>query len=398
MNRYVVTEYGAVADLDELQTSVLQAVLDLCKENGGTVVIPRGRFLTGSLRLWSNMTLILETGAILQGSDVCEDYEIYTVPEGVSLRTDKEMIPQYLKEDMCPGYRRAILSVYGGENIAIIGEPGSIIEGADCADPFGEEGYRGPHGIFITNVEHITLRGYTIQNCGNFMHQIDNCQDIVMQEVACFGGSDGIHLHCCDDIAIEDCVFHTGDDCIAGINMSNIVVRRCDLNTSCDVFRAGAVHMLVEDCHIWGPGVYPHRVTVIQGHGTDMVRNRDNALKREEGRHNLIFVYIHFASMSYPATEPFHDIVFRNCRIENADAFLHYDAKGFLERGTHLMDMTLDNVEINGLKESCDVCASEDEPLTVYLKNVKTSFKSGNSGNRLFDGKDENTRVIEDIR
>ena len=45
---YCITDYGVIANLPELQTEKLQAVLDLCRENGGTVVIPAGVYRTGA--------------------------------------------------------------------------------------------------------------------------------------------------------------------------------------------------------------------------------------------------------------------------------------------------------------------------------------------------------------
>lgn len=378
MKRYCLTDYGVLANSDALQTAEIQAVFDLCREDGGTVVIPRGRFRVGGIRMWSDTTLYLESGAELIGSDVCEDYAVFPVPEHVELRTDMELITQYYQNRPWETYRRAILSVYGGKNIAILGEPGSRIDGDDCTDPQGEEGYRGPHGIFITNVENITFRGYTISNCGNFMHQIDNCRNITMQHVTCEGGSDGIHLHHCVNTLIEDCVFHTGDDNIAGINMEHLTVRRCDLNTSCDTFRAGGSHILVEDCRIWGPGIYPHRMTVVQNRGTELVRDKKNTLPRECGRHNLIYVYTHFASTNFPSPEPYHDIVFRNCVIENADCFLDYHADcGPLQSGTHLAEMTLENVRFVGLNSVSQVDASAAEPLHITLRRVETHFREG---------------------
>lgn len=391
---YNITDYGAVAGLYELQTEVIQKVFDFCRDTGGTVIIPEGRFRVGGLRMWSDTTLYLKNGAELIGSDICEDYAVFPVPENVELRTDMELITQYYNNRPWETYRRAILSVYGGKNISIIGEPGSLIDGSDCTDPQGEEGYRGPHGIFITNVENITFRGYTISNCGNFMHQIDNCKNITMQFVTCEGGSDGIHLHHCVDTLIEDCIFHTGDDNIAGINMENLTVRRCDLNTSCDTFRAGGSHILVEDCRIWGPGIYPHRMTVVQNRGTELVRDKSNTLPIECGRHNLINVYVHFASTNFPNIEPYHDIVFRNCSIDNADCFLAYHADcGPLESGTHLGEMTLENVTITNLGGASSVAASKDEPLTVKMKNVSATLRDGSPG-MVFDGCDPNTHIV----
>lgn len=393
-NRYVITDYGVEKNSPELQTDELQSVFDLCRENGGTVVIPCGEFRTAGLRMWSGTTLYLESGAKLFGSEECDDYEIFDIPEGVELRTDMEMISRYYNDRPWAAYRRAIISVYGGKDIAVIGEEGSLIDGCDCTDPDGEEGYRGPHGLMITNVENLTLSGYTIANCGNFMHQIDNCRNITIKNVTCLGGSDGAHLHCCKNILIEDCEFRTGDDCIAGINMENLTVRNCNLNTSCDIFRAGGSHILVENCRMSGPGEYPHRMTVVQNRGTALVKDKSNTLPKECGRHNLYGVYLHFASSNYPADEPYHDIVFKNCTVENPEYFLNYEAdNGPLQTGAYLADITLENVTFTGVKKASSVRAPKAVPLTVTLKNVTASFREGADTDSLFDGKDENTHI-----
>lgn len=394
-SRFILTDFGVESNSKELQTKKIQRVFDMCRENGGTVVVPEGRFLTGGLRMWLDTTLYLESGAQLIGSGVCEDYEVFDVPEGVELRTDMEMIPQQYKDRPWKEYRRAIISVYGGKNITVIGEEGSLIDGDDCTDPNGEEGYRGPHGFMITNVDNVTLSGYTIANCGNFMHQIDNCRNITMKNVTCLGGSDGVHLHCCKNISIEDCVFRTGDDCIAGINMENLTVRNCELNTSCDIFRTGGSHFLIENCRMYGPGEYPHRKTVVQNRGTEAVRDKKNTLPKEQGRHNLEGVFLNFASMSYPSSEPYHDIVFRNCLIENPEFFMWYEPDiAPLQTGAYLRDITLENVVFKGVNKTSSVKANGKNPLTVTMKNVSVSFRDGAENGTLFDGKDENTKLI----
>ncbi|MBO5928154.1 MAG: hypothetical protein J6Q32_04820 [Clostridia bacterium] len=378
MAEFLLTDYGVVPNIEEYQTKEIQAVLDLCKENGGTVIIPKGRYKIASLRLYSNTTLYLKSGAELLASDVCEDYKVYDIPKGVELRTDMELITQYYNNKPWETYRRAIISVYGGENIKIIGEEGSLIDGDDCADPNGEEGYRGPHGIFITNVKNIYLEGYTISNCGNFMHQIDNCENIVMKNVKCIGASDGTHMHFCNHMLIEDCIFHTGDDCIAGINMRDLVVRRCDINTSCHAFRVGCYGALVEDCKIWGPGIYPHRMSIVQNRGTELVRKKSNTLPITEGRHDLLCVWLHFASTNFPNEVPYDNIVFRNCKVENSGILIRYASDTPpLEAGTRLKDITFENIEITGMRFKSYVSAPEDEPITIKLKNVTALGENG---------------------
>ncbi len=376
-NVAVVTDFGVRPDAEGLQTEALQTAFDACK-NGGTVVFPRGTCRTAGLLAYSDTTVYLEAGAHIIGSDECEDYAVFPIPAGVELRSDMELIRDYYGTPW-ETYRRAILSVYGGKNVAVIGEEDTLIDGSDCTDPKGEEGYRGPHGLFLTNIDGVYLYGYTAANCGNFMHEIEKCTDIVMRRVTCLGGSDGTHMHCSSDILIEDCVFRTGDDCIAGINMNRLTVRRCELNTSCDIFRAGGSHFLVEDCRMWGPGIYPHRMTVVQNRGTDAVKDKANTLPLHMGRHNLYGVFLHFATPYYPAEEPYRDVVIRNCTIENAEYFLcsRYGSEDVLEKGEPLSEITLENVTFTGLKETSRIMTTPDAPLTVRLKNVSVGFRPG---------------------
>lgn len=373
---YVITDYGAVPDSSALQTQKIQSALDKCRQAGGTVIIPKGEFRTGALRMWSDTTLILEDGAKLTGSDICEDYAVFDIPDHVEMRSDMEMITSYYGKPW-DTYRRAIITVYGGKNIRIIGYGNAVIDGSDCCDPNGEEGYRGPHGIFISSVSGVELSGYTICGCGNFMHEINNSADIHIGKVTCSGGSDGVHMHESRNILIENCTFRTGDDCIAGINMKDLTVRDCDLNTSCDIFRAGGNNILVENCHMWGPGVYPHRMTVVMNRGTELVRDKSNTLPQTEGRHNLIFVWVHFASEAYPAETPYGNIVFRNCLIENPETFMEYEPEAIIQRGAYISDITLENVELRNVKRLSEPHPPEECPLAVRVVNCSVTTADG---------------------
>lgn len=385
MNRYVITDYGAQANIPELQTKKIQSVLDLCRESGGTVVIPKGRFCTAALRMWSDTTLYLERGAELYGSDNCDDYEVFAVPDSVEMRSDMEMITQYFGTPW-DAYRRAIITAYGEKNISIIGEPDSVIDGVNCYDPHGEEGYRGPHAIFFSCCENVLLEGYTVRHSGNFLHEANNCKNLTMRHVTCLGGSDGIHLHCSENTLIEDCLFKTGDDCIAGINVKNLLVRRCVLNTSCNLFRIGGIAIRVENIYAYGPGYYPHRMTVVKG--------KHQELPREEGRHNLLQLVDYFASTNYPYVPS--DITFKNCVIENAQGILFYKADtGPLQSGTHLGKLTLENVRFTDLKESSAPMANAKEPLTILLKDVSVHFCESASDKQPFTlAENANTTVI----
>ena len=49
---YLITEYGAKGDSSTLNTKAIQACIDKCSvEGGGTVIIPKGVFISGSIFL-----------------------------------------------------------------------------------------------------------------------------------------------------------------------------------------------------------------------------------------------------------------------------------------------------------------------------------------------------------
>lgn len=360
-----ITNYGVKANTRELQTEQFQHVLDLCKDGGGKVVVPKGKYYISSVMMWSDTTLYLEAGAEIYGSDNCEDYKVFDIPNGVEMRSDMELITQYYGKPW-DTYRRAMISCYGQKNVSIIGEPGSVLDEQHCYDPNGEENYRGPHIVFFTCCENVLFEGYTARFAGNFMHEANNCRNLTMRKVTCLGGSDGIHLHFTENALIEDCLFKTGDDCIAGINVKHLHVNRCIMNTSCNLFRMGGTDILIENCYAYGPGYYPHRMTVVKG--------KNNELPREEGRHNLLYMLDHFASSNYPSTTP-SKIVFKDCVIENAKGILFYLADhDELQKGAYLGELILDNVNFVDLHEHSFPKARQDYPLTIKMKNVKTSF------------------------
>jgi len=219
------------------------------------------------------------------------------------------------------------------------------------------------------------FEGYTARHSGNFLHEANNCQNVTMRRVTCLGGSDGIHLHCTKNTLIEDCLFKTGDDCIAGINVKDLLVRRCILNTSCNLFRIGGTNIHVEDCYAYGDGYYPHRMTVVKG--------KNEELPREQGRHNTLFLVDYFANKNYP--EKPSDIHFENCVFENIHSPLYYRAdSSFIQNGIYLGEFTLKNVRFTDLKDPSVPMATKDNPLKIVMENVSVHFQAPREQKPLF--------------
>ena len=84
-NRYMITDYGAVADGQTLNTSAIQSAIDLCaSKESGTIVVPEGIFLSGAIFLKQGVNLHIEKDGILKGTVNPDHYpQVSTRWEGV---------------------------------------------------------------------------------------------------------------------------------------------------------------------------------------------------------------------------------------------------------------------------------------------------------------------------
>lgn len=344
-----------------LHTPYIQNALDSCAEAGGEVVLSDGQWHIGSLRMYSNTTLRLSSGTELIASDRIEDYEDFHVPSTLGYLKSPWMIEAW---HLPKHYIMAPIVAFDAENVAVIGEPGAVIDGSDCYDPEGEEKFRGPMGMVFSKCRNVTLKGYTYRNSANWAHQIDSCTGVHMDGVTVLAGHDGINIHHCVGVVIENCDFRTGDDCVAGYNAQNVIVRNCSLNTSCQSFRIGGKNLLVENCRFWGPGEYPHRVS---------------------GRHNTLFAFAYYAIRYDDIAVDSENWVIRNCTMENLDSLFDYRyGADFTHDARPLREITFENVTITGLNKPAIFNPVAGNPLTVTLRNVTMGKRENAEMDRMF--------------
>ena len=71
-----ISDLGAKGDGLTLNTNIIQFAIDSCaKKGGGKVIVPKGRFLTGSIELKTGVTLQITEGGVLLGSAWRDDYK-----------------------------------------------------------------------------------------------------------------------------------------------------------------------------------------------------------------------------------------------------------------------------------------------------------------------------------
>lgn len=379
-----VTDFGAVPD-GELQTARIQATIDHCfLQGGGEVRIPAGKFRTGGIRLRSGITLHLLQGAVLSGSRNPDDYFGY-LSDKIEPLDPARITGVIWKPASSPDrdnvfvrtagsrWNNALIRAIDAENIAIIGEADSVIDGADCFDEKGEENYRGPHGIGMHNCRGVTLRGYTVKNSANWAHAIFFSRDITAQKLTVLAGHDGIHLSSCDNIEIARCRFYTGDDCVAGFDDNNVVVRDCELNTACSGLRFGGHGVLVENCRFFGPAQYLFRGSLTKE------EKRTGVPSGAPHRYNMLSAFTYYSDFSLTVREQPGNIVIRSCTIENTDRLLHYNFSGneTWQKNRPLHNIRFEDITASGVSMPLDIYGDTAIPVSVEIKNMDFTFRNG---------------------
>lgn len=247
-----IKKYGAKGDGKTLNTQAINKAIETCADQGGgTVVIPSGTFLTGTIHLKSHVSLYLEKGAVIRGSPDLNLYQPY-IPT-------KEM-NQYDNAHKYKWNRALILGV-GVDDVSIGGE--GIIDGNHVFDAEGEENMRGPHTIVIGESRNITLSSLTVNRAANYGFMAYEIENAVFQHLIFNEGWDGIHIRGGKNMMIRNCEFYTGDDAIAGGYWENMVITDCHINSSCNGIRMimPATDLEIGHCTFDGPGKFPHRTS-----------------------------------------------------------------------------------------------------------------------------------------
>jgi polygalacturonase len=202
-----VQEFNAPADGETSATERLQAAVDACaRQGGGTVVVPAGKYVTGTLWLRSNITLHLEAGATLLGSNRPDDFPLWS--------SDWEG----------PGVKKGRASLICGENldkIAITG-PGTIDgRGQMWWDSQRREPgkLRRPLLVRFINSRNVRVEDVTLKNSPMWTLSPLACDNVTVRGVTIHNpadspNTDGVNPDSCRNVRITDCHIDVGDDCI----------------------------------------------------------------------------------------------------------------------------------------------------------------------------------------
>lgn len=219
-----ITRYGAVGDGKTNNTNALQKAIDACAGTGGSVVVPAGVFVSGTLRLKSDMTLFVDPAATLLGSPDDADYPRQEIAD----------FPNAAVE----GLRKAFLFADGAKNLTIDG--GGTIDGNGGLPQWRMNGgeSKRPFLLFPVRCENLRVQNVYLKDSAVWCFVPTECAHVVIRNINVdsrdYGNRDGIDIVDCRHVLIENSTLNTDDDTIcpkSGIRsgLDDIHVRHCNL-------------------------------------------------------------------------------------------------------------------------------------------------------------------------
>jgi polygalacturonase len=234
-NNFNILDYKAVGDNQTINTKYIQSAIDDAHNaGGGTVVVPAGRFLSGTLYLKDNINLHLEENAFLVGSPFLSDYPVN------ELTTTRSYTERYSK--------KALIYAEGAKNIKITGH--GVIDGNSNSPEFenAERGRDKPLGIKLVSCVDVRVEDVTIMSAGLWLQHYLNCDSLLISGITAINHghftNDGLDIDGCRNVIVENVYIDSHDDALVfkstGPNKcENIIVRNCILKSHCHGLKFG---------------------------------------------------------------------------------------------------------------------------------------------------------------
>ncbi len=278
---YVITDFGT--DFEDARTSINDAIAKCSREGGGRVIVPGGKwFCKGPIVLLSGVNLHFEDGAELVFSTDPADFLpcVLTRWEGTEVYNYSPMVYAYNQHNIALTGRGVLngQGKAGFETWKAIQKPDQRElrrmgrEGVPVQERvFGEGHFLRPAMMDLMACSDVLLEDVKIVDGTFWSFHLIGCNSVTARRLSvdCTNyNSDGVDPESSSNVIIEDCYFHTGDDCIAvksgrdqdgwrlGRPSENILIRRCTFETASNgicigsEISGGVRRVFVEDCHI----------------------------------------------------------------------------------------------------------------------------------------------------
>jgi hypothetical protein len=236
---YNIRDFGAKGDGQTNDTTAIQSAIDAChKDKGGTVLVPAGVFVTGTIELKSHVTLHIATQGKILGSADGRHYH------------PADAIPTSGEWTMGDGNTGLIFAAHA-ENITIEGNGTIDGQGAQFRSavrgippPSGIGGNRRPHHLLFYQCKNLRIRDISLIACAYHSVRVCVCSFVYINGIRIYsrvnGNNDGFHFISSQHVHVSNCDVQCQDDACALFGSNKFVtITNCSFSTRWSVFRFG---------------------------------------------------------------------------------------------------------------------------------------------------------------
>lgn len=385
----------------KLNTVLINKTIEKLNANGGgTLFFPAGKYLTGAIKLKSNITIELEAGATLLFSDNFDDYLPYVEMrhEGIMMKSFSPLIYAVDAENITikgegkidgqgkkwwDEFFRVIIDLKNNgkrdinkyqamwdqvNDAKVIGS--EINE--DYAEALQRRFFRPPF-IQPIRCKNVRIEGITIVNSPFWTVNPEFCENVTVDKVTIANplspNTDGINPESCRYVHISNCHISVGDDCITlksgrdlqarklGWTNENITITNCTMLAGHggvvigSEMSGGVKKVVISNCVFDGTdrGI---RIKSTRGRGGVVEDIQISNIVMKNIQEEAIILDMLYTKMQ---TEPVTDRtpIFRNINISNvtgSDVLIPIKIRGLEE--SPISNITFTNINIDG-KQKC---------------------------------------------
>lgn len=255
---YNVKDFGAMGNGVNLDSPAIQKAIDTCSENGGgTVFLPVGKYVCGTIHMKSHVHLLFEKCAVILGSKNIADFD--PLEENPSNSEYQDLSHSY--------FHHSLFHADNVEDIAITGFGKIDMQSEwEVTDTW----CRACKIIAFKECREVIIRDLVMLNATDLAVYLAGCEYVTISGLNIAAHVDGISPDCCRNVTISDCIVDTGDDAIVPKcsytlgylkAMENLTISNCVCRSSASAIKFGTEsnsafrNITVTGCTIYNTGL-----------------------------------------------------------------------------------------------------------------------------------------------
>ena len=219
-NYFNVHDYGAVGDGKNLDSPAIdKAITAAADVGGGTVLVPAGTYLSGSIHLKSNIHLVIDAGATILGAP--QDMNAYDETEPYTLGGYQDGGHCFFHNSLIWGENLTNVFITGNGMISgggLVRSDGVLdrMVGFNKLNPpvtnAAPPVRLGNKAICLKLCRNVLIRDVTIYHGGHFAILVTGCDNMTVDNVTMDTDRDGIDIDCCRNTMVSNCRINSPND------------------------------------------------------------------------------------------------------------------------------------------------------------------------------------------